>query len=272
MNPIVSEVIKKFNSTHIALPINRIALEKSIEDLFGLLFPICNKIEDSKCDEDLLFIYNTLIQNLNNLPVPNAEKIVDAFFEQLPDLQKHLYEDAKAFHQNDPAANSVEEVILTYPGFYALAVHRLANALYRLNIPIIPRLWSEYAHSKGGIDIHPGATIGNRFFLDHGTGTVIGETCIIGDDVKIYQNVTLGALYVTKDMGHKKRHPTVENNVIIYAGATILGGDTLIGHDSIIGGNVFVTQSVEPFSMVYYSTKMKHKNTRNFEEPINFVI
>jgi serine O-acetyltransferase len=149
------------------------------------------------------------------------------------------------------------EVVMAYPGMYAVTVHRLAHELYRLKVPIIPRVMSELAHSKTGIDIHPGATIGERFFIDHGTGVVIGETTVIGNNVKIYQGVTLGALSFPKDAdtgmlmkGHK-RHPNVEDNVVIYAGATILGGDTVIGHDSEIGGNVWLMESIPPYSRVY---------------------
>ncbi len=271
MNPKITEIIQNFHKNHI-LPINKVALEKSINDLYNVLFPICINIETNQCEATLNKIYQTLLLNFQNIKsIENPVKKVDLFFEQLPNTQKMLYEDAKAFHKNDPASYSIEEVILSYPGFYALAVHRLANLLYKMSIPIIPRLWSEYAHSKGGIDIHPGATIGKRFFLDHGTGVVIGETCIIGNDVKIYQNVTLGALHVTKDM-QQKRHPTVQDNVIIYSAATILGGETTIGHNSIIGGNVFLTKSVAPFSLIYYTSQLKYKTVKNYKEPINFVI
>jgi serine O-acetyltransferase len=188
-----------------------------------------------------------------------TEKSLITFFEKLPEVQQRLYDDATALLENDPAAKSLEEVILTYPGFFALLVYRIAHELYLLNIPIIPRLFSEYAHVKTGIDIHPGATIGNHFFLDHGTGTVIGETCIIGNNVKIYQGVTLGALCINKNDANIKRHPTVEDNVIIYACATILGADTVIGHDSIIGGNVWLTQSIPAYTTVYYTPEMKIK-------------
>ncbi|APD07309.1 serine O-acetyltransferase [Flavobacteriaceae bacterium UJ101] len=272
MNSKITEIIQQFHTKHI-LPINKIALEKSIDNLYNILFPICINVEGNRCDDTLKEIYQTLLINFQNIEtLENPSEKVDSFFEQLPLIQETLYEDAKAFYKNDPASYSIEEVILSYPGFYALAVHRLANVLYKMNIPIIPRLWAEYAHTKGGIDIHPGATIGKRFFLDHGTGVVIGETCIIGNDVKIYQNVTLGALHVTKDMQSKKRHPTVEDNVIIYSGATILGGETVIGHDSTIGGNVWLTKSVEPFSLIYYTSQLKHKTIKDYIEPINFVI
>ncbi len=272
MNFKISDNISNFRKTH-TLAIDKTALENSINDLYHVLFPICLNVKNTNCDNALKIIYDILLTNLENLEtVENPLEKVDYFFDQLPKLQEMLYEDAKAFYNNDPSAYSIEEVILSYPGFFALVVHRLANTLYKMNIPIIPRLWSEYAHTKAGIDINPGATIGKRFFLDHGTGIVIGETCVIGDDVKIYQNVTLGALHVTKDMQSKKRHPTIENDVIIYSGATILGGETIIGHDSTIGGNVWLTKSVEPFSLIYYNSQLKHKKAKNYLEPINFAI
>ena len=141
-----------------------------------------------------------------------------------------------------------------------------------MKIPVLPRVISEYAHTKTGIDIHPGATIGNHFFIDHGTGIVIGETAIIGSSVKIYQGVTLGALYVGKELANKKRHPTIEDNVIIYAGSTILGGDTVIGHDTVVGGNSWITESVQPFSVVYHKPSVVIRDSKKFVEPINFVI
>jgi serine O-acetyltransferase len=166
----------------------------------------------------------------------------------------------------------VEEVILCYPGFYALTIHRLSHILYQEEVPVLPRIMSEHAHSKTGIDIHPGARIGNKFFIDHGTGIVIGETAEVGNNVKIYQGVTLGAMYVQKKMKQTKRHPTIEDNVIIYAGSTILGGNTVIGHDTIIGGNVWVTESVMPHSVVYRQHKSVVRDSKKFKEPINFVI
>jgi len=172
--------------------------------------------------------------------------------ENLVNIQNILHKDAKAGYEGDPAAQSVDEVILTYPGFFAVFVHRVANFLFREKVPFIPRMMSEYAHSITGVEIHPGAEIGEYFFIDHGTGVVIGETTIIGNNVKLYQGVTLGALS-TKG-GHKlsgtKRHPTIEDNVTIYSGATILGGETVIAENSVIGGNQFITQSVGSGSMV----------------------
>ena len=176
--------------------------------------------------------------------------------ESLPEIRALLSEDIVAAYEGDPAAQSTMEVVISYPGFLAIAAHRLAHVLYQLKVPLVPRVMSEYAHSRTGIDIHPGARIGPGFFIDHGTGVVIGETCVIGRRVKLYQGVTLGARSFAKDADGKlvkgiKRHPDVEDNVIIYAGATILGGNTVIGHDSVIGASVWLTHSVPPNSKVY---------------------
>ena len=185
-----------------------------------------------------------------------AEKSTAALLESFPDIRTMLHEDILAAYEGDPAARSSMEIVLSYPGLYAVAVHRIAHRLAALEVPLVPRVMSEHAHARTGIDIHPGATIGAGFFIDHGTGVVIGETCVIGKKVKLYQGVTLGALSFAKDdqgnlVKGVKRHPDVEDNVVIYAGATILGGRTRIGHDSIIGGNVWLTRSVPPFSKVY---------------------
>ncbi len=182
-----------------------------------------------------------------------AEQVGDAFLEALPSLRQALYLDAHAALDGDPAARSVEEVILTYPGFLAITVHRIAHWLQKAGVPFIPRVMSEHAHTLTGIDIHPGASLGRRFFIDHGTGVVIGETTEIGDDVKIYQNVTLGAHSVLRDLAGAKRHPTIEDRVVIYAGATVLGGDTVVGHDAVVGGNVWLTVSVAPHTTVLES-------------------
>ena len=163
------------------------------------------------------------------------------------------------YHRCDPASHCTEEVILCYPGFYAVMVHRLAHIAYRLNVAVMPRVMSVYAHTQTGIDIHPGAQIGEHFYIDHGTGVVIGETCVIGRNVRIYQGVTLGATFVDKELRGVQRHPTIEENVIIYAGSTILGGDTVIGHDTIIGGNVWLTESVPPYSTVYHKPEIRIK-------------
>lgn len=195
----------------------------------------------------------TILDGLHEELPASAESIRRTFEEQLPEIYSRLKEDAQAILAGDPAAHSITEVIGTYPGFYALAVHRVAHALCGLGVPLVPRMLSEIAHSKTGIEIHPKASIGHRFCIDHGTGIVIGETVNIGDDVKMYQGVTLGALSVRKDMARTKRHPTIEDGVVIYAGATILGGDTVIGAGSIIGGNTWLVKSVPPNSRIYYT-------------------
>ena len=181
----------------------------------------------------------------------DAEQVVLELLGQLPELRRKIHLDVEAAFQGDPAAKSHEEVILSYPGLEAISIHRFAHELWIRDIPLLPRMMSEYIHGKTGIDIHPGASIGEFFFIDHGTGVVIGETTVIGENVKIYQGVTLGALSVRKELSNKKRHPTIEDEVTIYAGATILGGETVIGRGSIIGGNVWITESVPPYSRVY---------------------
>ncbi|OQX30123.1 MAG: serine acetyltransferase, partial [Spirochaeta sp. LUC14_002_19_P3] len=179
-----------------------------------------------------------------------AEALALDLLSLIPDIRQRLMADVEAAYMGDPAAASLEEVILSYPGVEALVCHRIAHELYRMRIPLIPRMMSEHIHRKTGIDIHPGASIGHSFFIDHGTGVVIGETSVIGNGVKLYQGVTIGALSVDKNMAAEKRHPTIEDDVTIYAGATILGGKTTIGRGSVIGGNVWITSSVPPYSVI----------------------
>lgn len=186
-----------------------------------------------------------------------AREVVEVLFARLPEIRARLQADVLAAYEGDPAAHSNMEIVMSYPGLLAIATHRVAHVLYEQDVHLLPRVMSEYAHSKTGIDIHPGATIGQGFFIDHGTGVVIGETCVIGRNVRLYQGVTLGALSFRKDDdGHLvkgiKRHPNVEDDVIIYANATILGGETTIGRGSVIGGNVWLTHSVPPGSKVFY--------------------
>ncbi len=197
-----------------------------------------------------------IIRHTHGKKVVNEKEAVRHFFDSLPKIHEQLEHDVVAMYEGDPAAKSKSEVVRTYPGFYAIAAYRLAHELHLLGVEGIPRVITEFAHSKTGIDIHPAAKIGEHFCIDHGTGVVIGETAAIGTHVKIYQGVTLGALSVDKSDAEKKRHPTIEDNVVIYAGATILGGETTIGHDSIIGGNVWLTQSVPPQSKIYYQPKI----------------
>lgn len=199
-------------------------------------------------DLKLFNILESLVDHLKTTPIG----IRDDFEASLPEIFAALSEDADAILAGDPAARDRTEVISTYPGFYALAVHRIAHRLCQLGVPLIPRILSEIAHRRTGIEIHPGARIGRRFCIDHGTGIVIGETVEIGDDVKMYQGVTLGALSVAKSMARTKRHPTIRDRVVIYAGATILGGDTVIGEDSIIGGNTWIVKSLPAGSREYY--------------------
>ncbi len=210
------------------------------------------KDEFIRLEKELAIIMNSTkaCQSCDN------ELLARDFFAQLPQLYALLNTDIQAIFTGDPAACSEFEVIRTYPGFFAISFYRLAHSLYKHDVPLLPRILTEYAHSKTGIDIHPAAQIGEYFYIDHGTGIVIGESCVIGKNVKLYQGVTLGALSVAKSLAFTKRHPTVEDNVVIYAGATILGGETIIGHDSIIGGNVWLTKSVEPHSTVYHKPEI----------------
>lgn len=186
-----------------------------------------------------------------------AEKLSIEFFKQIPKVRDYLATDVEAFFDGDPAAYNRSEIILSYPGLHAVTVYRLAHELFVLGVPIIPRIMTEQAHSTTGIDIHPGATIGKYFFIDHGTGIVVGETTIIGDNVKVYQGVTIGALSTRGGQRLKgvKRHPTIENDVTIYSGASILGGETVIGQGCVIGSNAFITSSVEPGSRVSMTGK-----------------
>lgn len=177
-----------------------------------------------------------------------ADEVAAAWLRKLPDIYRDLREDAKALLEHDPAAESLDEVIAAYPGFLAVAVYRFASALNNLEVPLVPRLMCEYAHRETGIEIHPGAQIGCPFMIDHGTGVVIGQTCVVGSNVKIYQGVTLGALSVRKDMAETKRHPTIEDDVCIYANATILGGKTTVGKGSIIAGNALISTTIPPYS------------------------
>lgn len=181
-----------------------------------------------------------------------AQELTVQFLERLPEVRALLQTDLEAFFDGDPAATSLDEIIIAYPGLQAIMINRLAHVLFELKVPLIPRIMTEHAHSRTGIDIHPGATIGRYFFIDHGTGIVIGETTVIGDYVKIYQGVTLGALSTRggQSLRGKRRHPTIEDRVTIYSGASVLGGETVIGHDAVIGGNAFITSSIDPGTRV----------------------
>lgn len=197
------------------------------------------------------------ILSLMSLKPTEIVSIADHFFAYLPNIREQLLQDAAYIADNDPAASSPEEVAMVYPGFFAISTYRIAHLLRIAGVDIIPRIFTEMAHSKTGIDINPGAHIGREFFIDHGTGIVIGETSIIGNRVKIYQGVTLGALSVHKADADAKRHPTIEDDVTIYAGATILGGDTVVGAGSTVGGNVWLTESIPPMSKVFNTLESK---------------
>ena len=198
-----------------------------------------------------------------------AEQISLEFFRAIPGLRAVIQTDVEAFYDGDPAAYSTDEIVFCYPGIYAVTIYRLAHVLYTMGVPMLPRIMTEHAHSVTGIDINPGASIGNYFFIDHGTGIVIGETTVIGDHVKIYQGVTLGALTTRggQSLRGKRRHPTIEDNVTIYAGASILGGTTVIGHDSVIGSNVFITHSIPPSTTVSVKSQELQIRSRAKTEP-----
>lgn len=201
-----------------------------------------------------------------------SNQMADDFFNNISKVYNQLSQDLKAILAFDPAAKSRNEVLIAYPGFFAITVHRIAFVLWKEKAFILSRLIAEYAHSKTGIDIHPAATIGESFFIDHGTGIVIGETAVIGKNVKMYQGVTLGALTVSKDKATEKRHPTIEDDVVIYANATILGGNTTIGKGAVIGGNVWITNSIPAKSLVFHKSEISIKNIQTFPEAMNFSI
>ena len=217
-------------------------------------------------------VAGTLQEVLHSL-LPDTEKrataVADRLMEALPDIRIRLYADAEAIHRMDPAAQNVDEVFLAYPGFLATICHRVAQPLWREQVPILPRLITEWAHERTGVDLHPGASIGERFAIDHGTGIVVGETARIGNDVRLYQGVTLGALRVSKRLSGVQRHPTIEDDVTVYANATILGGRTVIGRGSVIGGNVWLTHSVPPGSVVTHAVPDER---RRDDYPLEFEI
>jgi serine O-acetyltransferase len=247
-----------------------------VDELLGILFGQLSEGAAGTADE-LQARLTLAVRDLRHLVAPLAEpgesdRIVDRFSATLPDIHDRLQQDARAIAEGDPAAESLDEVIAAYPGFLAIAIHRIAHELWGLGVRILPRLLAEVAHTRTGIDIHPGATIGRSFCIDHGTGIVIGETAIIGNDVKLYQGVTLGALSVAKSAAGTKRHPTIEDRVVLYANATVLGGDTVVGHDSVVGGNVFLTGSLPPDSVVYQTSQVRVRRVRDGFEDSDFVI
>jgi len=247
----------------------RAAVEEIVQDIINVLFPgYFEKQEMSRSEiklyiwEKTVSIYHNLAheisKSLKNIDVQGSDTVADqavaktmAFLASIPDVREKLTGDVEAAYEGDPAARGFDEIVVSYPGLLAIAVYRIAHKLFHLDVPLIPRIMTEFAHRATGIDIHPGAHIGARFFIDHGTGVVIGETSKIGDNVRIYQGVTLGALSFKKDPDGRilkggQRHPTIEDNVVIYAGATILGGETIVGKNSIIGGNVWLLESIPP--------------------------
>ena len=221
--------------------------------------------------EDVMYNLNKQIAIVLRSTMPTeqaqekAQELSVEFFRAIPGVRAIAQTDAEAFYEGDPAAFSIDEIIFCYPGLFAVTVYRLAHVLYTMGVPMLPRIMTEHAHSVTGIDINPGATIGNYFFIDHGTGIVVGETTVIGDHVKIYQGVTLGALTTRggQTLRGRKRHPTIEDNVTIYAGASILGGGTVIGRDSVIGSNVFITHSIPACTTVSVKSQELQFKPRN---------
>jgi serine O-acetyltransferase len=245
-------------------------MEKLYVFMFGTTDETLKRKKEA-LEEDFLDLKTILFELLTGIS-NNPKEVVFSFFDQLPSVYEGLQSDASSFLNQDPAAKNQEEIYAFYPGFKAIFSYRIAHLLWNLNVESLPRMITEISHSKTGIDIHPGAKIGTEFFIDHGTGVVIGETSEIGSGVCIYQGVTLGALQVNKSLSNKKRHPTIEDNVIIYSNATILGGSTIIGKNSVIGGNVFLTRSIDPFSTVFFSGKIEVRNQKENPDSLNFVI
>ena len=277
-NKLLMNTLIQISSNPIKENISRLSTYKFVNKITDLLFPensnVCFDSVGLKSQwEQLILNMKTILYPIRSKLKSDSNEIANIFFNKLPNIYCLLKKDAETIFNSDPASYSVEEIILAYPGFYAIMIYRLSHQLYLLDIPILPRLISEYAHSRTGIDINPGAQIGKCFFIDHGSGIVIGETAIIGNNVKIYQGVTIGALSVKKENVNKKRHPTIEDNVIIYSGTTILGGNVIIGHNSIIGGNVWLTESVQPYSVVYHNPeiKIRNKKLKSFDQ-FTFII
>lgn len=283
MQEIIADVVRELSETCAREPIfsrgpkreipQRDRIIHIIQELRKLMFPgyfndenndyflgyTLTKLSDELYDQlKLAFSYKSSDRECAKR---QARETCETFIKKLPEIQRMLVKDVEAEFEGDPAAQSREEIIFSYPGMFAIFVHRVAHELYRMKVPFIPRIMTEYAHSDTGIDINAGATIGEYFFIDHGTGIVIGETTVIGNHVKLYQGVTLGALSTRSGqmLAGKKRHPTIEDNVTIYANATILGGDTVVGEGATIGGNTFITWSVPKFAKV----------TRDMEPPAN---
>jgi len=250
---------------------NQRAVEKTIKSVFDQFFPTTHSFTEAEIESNRNILKTQFIEVLSGLTDKN-EEVTGLFFKNFEKIKKVLIKDAEFILESDPAATRLIEVIAIYPGFFAIFCYRVAHFLAQLQVPLFPRMVTEYAHRTTGIDIHPLATIGTPFAIDHGTGIVIGETTSIGNNVKMYQGVTLGALSVDKSKASKKRHPTIEDNVVLYSGCTILGGQTVVGRNSIIGGNVWLTESIAPFSVVYHKSETIVRNQNGFQEPLNFII
>ena len=269
--------LSQFNSGYCADVPSKDLSQQFIENLIHAVFPIRQKcaVDENEIDIELdrsAKKLRELLYSIRRSLDQSPDELVDAFFSHIPEAFEQLAADADAVTRYDPAASCVEEIILCYPGFFAITVYRMAHILYELNIPVLPRVLAEYAHQLTGIDIHPGAQIASPFFIDHGTGVVIGETARIGKEVRIFQGVTLGALTVERSMANTKRHPTNEDHVVIYAGSTILGGNTVIGHHTVVGGNTWITESILPHSVVYRNHRVLVKDRKDFIPPNNFDI
>ena len=270
MNPqqkaiFLQRIAEQNNSYRYRLPC-RHETGRFVHNLLDFLFPLSQDCFDHEHEGNQSARFDEIQDQLDRLLLPledklrvNRKQVIEDFFTQLPAIFELFLLDAKAITENDPASVGIEEVITVYPGFMAICAYRIAHLLALSEVPLLPRMITEYAHGATGIDIHPNAEIGHSFFIDHGTGVVIGETAQIGNHVMIYQGVTLGATHVAKSLASVKRHPTIEDHVVIYANATILGGNTRIGEGSVIGGNAWVTHSVPAYSQVYHQSKVEIK-------------
>ena len=274
MNSFYQEIAKQHQELLI-LPEKKL-IHQFIDDLFVILFSNTSKSYES--EETIKYKFNQLKKQFDELVLDFSSKDdqnkeqTATFFNTIPRLHKEALNDALTIFTKDPAAKSLEEVLYSYPGFFAISVYRFSHQLWKQGLKLLARTISEYAHIKTSIEIHPGAQIGSDFAIDHGTGIVIGETAVIGNNVQIYQGVTLGALSVKKDEAFLKRHPTIEDNVIIYANSTILGGQTTVGQGSIIGGNVWLTYTIPSNSVVYHKNEIKIKDNNPFPAPIFYSI
>ena len=271
----VNKAIYQSNFLEKRILLNKEKAEYWINEIFSWLF--CSNEEYVRYEffeqkeAELKSVLVELLEQLEFSKEQSTQLTAD-FFDAIAEVYKELLKDLKTILDFDPAAKSRNEILIAYPGFFAITVHRIAYVLWKHNVFILSRFIAEYAHSKTGIDIHPAATIGESFFIDHGTGIVIGETAVIGKNVKIYQGVTLGALTVSKDKASERRHPTIEDDVVIYANATILGGNTTIGKGAVVGGNVWITNSIPSQSLVYNKSEIVIKNIQAFPEAMNFSI